>query len=242
MIWALHGAVGTEADWNQFAEVMATSGREVKGVDLWQFVEKEGCSIEEFGVRFCQRVRAEDQEPILLGYSLGGRLALHALLEDSAMWRAAVIVSAHPGLQDDEARVLRMASDAHWAGRALVGSWDRFLQDWNAQGILKSEHPTALLERKGLESRRAALATGLMEWSLGKQDDLRPRLGEIGCPLLWLSGERDSKFGALAAESVSLLSKGVHEIVRGVGHRVPWEASEDFSRAVGGFLSKLKRT
>jgi 2-succinyl-6-hydroxy-2,4-cyclohexadiene-1-carboxylate synthase len=80
-----------------------------------------------------------------------------------------------------------------------------------------------------------------MAWSLGKQEDLRPRLGEIECPLLWLTGERDAKFGALAAESVSLLSKGVHEIVPAAGHRVPWEASDDFSRAVGGFLSKVKR-
>lgn len=157
MIWALHGAVGMEADWNQFAEVMGTSGCEVKGVDLWQFVEKEGCSFEEFGVRFCQRVRAEDQEPILLGYSLGGRLALHALLEDSAMWRAAVIVSAHPGLQDDEARVLRMASDAHWAGRALVGSWDRFPPGLECAGNLeeRTSHRLDGAQGAGVASGRA---------------------------------------------------------------------------------------
>ena len=160
-------------------------------VDLWGFVEEGACSFADFAAELNARVRAEDEAPVLLGYSMGGRLALHALLEDGVPWRAGVIVSAHPGIRDPEERVMRMAKDAEWATGAFSGSWQKFLADWNSQGVLEGEMVGRLGDRNRLEPRRVAVARGFMEWSLGKQEDLGPRLGEIECPVLWLTGERD---------------------------------------------------
>jgi len=236
MIWSLHGAVGREDDWADFAQAVHRSGHEVRTVDLWSFVEEGGCSFDEFGAALCEQVRAEDAAPVLLGYSLGGRLALHALLADPGLWSAAVIVSAHPGLADEDERVLRMAADAHWAAQALTGPWNRFVEKWNEQGVLRESGGYALADRMALEARRQAVARGFMEWSLGKQEDLRPRLSAITCPVCWITGVHDGKFAALAGEAVPLMPRAVHRVVPGAGHRVPWEASAAFTREVERFL------
>ena len=120
-LWCLHGAVGMAADWDHLAERMAVSGHEVKALDLWSYLEGGECSFQEFGRKICEEARREEHPPLLVGYSMGGRLALHALLEDSEAWSGAMIVSAHPGLQDEGERLLRMATDAEWGVSRAVG-------------------------------------------------------------------------------------------------------------------------
>ena len=96
---------------------------EVRALDLYsarQPMENVGAWLREMA--------ADDAEPVLLGYSMGGRLALEALVEDSSAWAAAVIVSAQPGLADpggapEQARVgWQLGGDAG-KGRARVGEF-----------------------------------------------------------------------------------------------------------------------
>lgn len=227
------------SDWEEFSVRMAESGHEVKAVDLGGYQEENLCSFEDVARRLCAEARAESGPSILVGYSMGGRLALHALLEDAQAWSGAVIVSAHPGLRDEKERILRMASDAEWAARALTSPWAEFLRQWNAQAVLQGEIEIPLGDRALLEDRREAVARSFMAWSLGKQADLRPRLETIEKPLLWLTGGDDERFGELAAEVNSLLPKGEHRSLSGVGHRLPWEAPGAFAAEVGRFLAEV---
>lgn len=238
MIWCLHGAVGMAEDWHEFAGTMAEYGHEVRAVDLWEFVEEAGCSLVEFGEALNARVRDEDADPVLVGYSMGGRLALHALLAHSVPWTAAVIVSAHPGLESHRERVLRMAADAEWAAQALTGDWHRFLASWDAQPVLRGSEGgiLALGDRRSLQPRREAVARGFIEWSLGKQDDLRPRLRHLSLPLLWLTGQEDAKFTALAREADAVSLR--HLVVEGAAHRIPWERPQSFATLVHQFLAQ----
>ncbi len=238
MIWCLHGAVGMAADWKRFAERMVAGGHEVRRVDLWEYVEERGCSLSEFGERLCERVRLEDPAPCLLGYSMGGRLALHALLAEPSLWRAAVIVSAHPGLEHEEDRIMRMAADAQWAADSLTMNWDEFVRKWKAQPVLRESGEEGLGDRTMLKRRHRAVARGFVEWSLGKQDDLRGRMGEIGCPVLWVNGAEDEKFCRLGVQAVSELMDGRQVIIPGAGHRVPWEAPGEFVGEVTGMLGR----
>lgn len=77
-----------------------------------------------------------------------------------------------------------------------------------------------------------------MEWSLGKQDDLRRRLKAVSCPVLWITGSRDSKFTTLGAGTAGLLRNGRHAVLEGAGHRAPWENPQGFQRMVGDFLAE----
>jgi len=235
MIWALHGAVGMAADWQPLAQAVAASGQVVRSVDLWRFLDCCPMSLEEFGRAFCEEVRAVDDEPVILGYSMGGRLALHALLEDPEMWKGAMIVSAHTGLavDDEQGRFQRMVDDAEWAAAALSGEWKSFLNKWNSQNILAG---AALTGRSQLELRRQAVARSFMDWTLSKQADLLDRLGEITCPVQWIVGERDEKFKAVGQTAVTYFQNGVLSEADS-GHRVPWDQPEWFAEQVLGFSS-----
>ena len=171
----------------------------------------------------------------LLGYSLGGRLALHALLEPSHPWQAAVIISANPGLDAEEERAARRAQDAAWAARALTGNWQEFFQAWAAQPILNTSAPRDPQAAARLAMRRREIARSFVDWSLGAQAPLWSRLQEIQIPVLWVVGENDAKFRALAERALGLLARATLGIAPGSGHRVPWEAEAWLAEQVAGF-------
>ena len=185
MIWCLHGAVGQAGDWAEFSQRMAEQGQPCRAVELWRFLECEGIGLAEWAAVFNAEVKAAGAEVnILVGYSMGGRLALHALLESPELWKKAVIISAHPGLQNEREKLERMASDAEWAGLALTSNWGEFLQKWDAQSVLQSGVAVSPDPRMKLVNRRRAIARSFMDWSLGKQADLRGLLDAVDCSIL----------------------------------------------------------
>ena len=241
--WCLHGAAGMAADWRGFAKTLAATGIGSRAVDLWRFLECQPMSLTEFGAALNAEASGEvfrGSSRALLGYSLGGRLALHALLEKDHPWQAAVIISAHPGLESEPECADRRASDAGWATQALAGNWQQFLDSWNAQAVLGS---TPLRDRQASSSlitRRREVARSFVDWSLGAQQPLWDRLGEISIPVLWVVGENDVKFRALAERAVSLIPNAHLAIAPGAGHRVPWETDAWCADQVAHFL-KLGR-
>jgi 2-succinyl-6-hydroxy-2,4-cyclohexadiene-1-carboxylate synthase len=230
MIWALHGALGLAADWSPLQE----KGMCLRRVSLWEDVAPYG----EWAPRFCERVYGEDDGASIMGYSMGGRLALHALLERPSMWRSAVIVSAHPGLASEEERAERVASDGEWARRIREESPEGVLADWEGQAVLAGS--VGGRDAGVLGRWRGEMAESMERWSLGRQENLRERLAAISCPVLWVTGGEDEKFESLAREAVALLPRGEHVVVEGVGHRVPWEAQDAFARIVIGFQNRVR--
>ncbi len=236
--WCLHGAVGMAADWRGFAKSLVTGGIGTRAVDLWRFLECQPMPLPAFGKALNADAGGEVSRGsgrALLGYSMGGRLALHALLEKDHPWQAAVIVSADPGLEDETEKSARRAADTAWATRALTGDWQAFLTDWNAQPVLGSpmRDPQATAS---LVMRRREIARSFVDWSLGFQQPLWDRLSEIKIPLLWVAGENDPKFRTLAERAVSLVPDGHFALAPDAGHRVPWDAGEWFAARVIAFL------
>ncbi len=233
MIWALHGAVGMAEDWRAFSS-------EIEGVrrlDLWRYLDCCSMSLEKAGAAIAREIARVDDAPILLGYSMGGRLALHCLLAQPKMWKGAVIVSAHPGLSGEEEQIARRQKDAEWSAMALKGEWEVFLDRWQAQGVL--DGAVEMPDRLPLKSRRASVARSFVDWSLGAQKDLRGDLRKVDCPVLWITGEKDHKFTSLGAEVVEYFPQATHRVIPECGHRVPWEKPDDFQRSVRQFISAI---
>ena len=90
---------------------------------------------------------------ILLGYSLGGRLALQALLA-GANYKRAILVSTGLGIEDESARAARRASDEAWAQRFESEDFETVIADWNAQPVLAG--PALASHARRLRSARAA--------------------------------------------------------------------------------------
>jgi len=158
-----------------------------------------------------------DHGDILLGYSLGGRLALRALLA-GANYNRAILVSTGLGIEDEAARAARRASDEAWAHRFESEDFETVIADWNAQPVLAG--PTLPRTRADYDPR------ALREWSSGALPPVASRLHELTIPILWLAGARDTKYVAEAERAASLVGRAV--IVKDAGHRVPWEQPAEF--------------
>lgn len=236
--WCLHGNVGLAADWRQISTQLAEREISSRAIDLWRFLECEALPLEQFGATFNADASGQvnrGQSRILVGYSMGGRLAMHALLEAQAPWKAAVIIGAHPGLEEEGARAERCAADAQWASRALMEAWPDFLQAWEDQAVLQGTARRDARDSGRLQLRRREIARSFVDWSLGAQQPLWERLPEIRVPVLWISGELDSKFTAIAERACELIPNAQLAIAPGAGHRVPWQAQDWLANQIGRF-------
>lgn len=230
MIHALHGNLGSPADWDGFGL------KDLRAVDLWSWQERfPGISLEEFGERFAGELTDEDSAPVLMGYSLGGRLALQAMAARPDMWRAAILISTHPGLKSEVERTERLLADRQWADRSRNGDWGEFLADWNAQAVLAGQ---AVNEagQAGLAGRRAAIADAFESWSLGRQRAMDDLLARCRFPILWVTGERDMRFAALARRLVRDSGAVEWTVVPDCGHRVLLERAGELRKIVTDFL------
>lgn len=238
-IWCLHGAVGVAADWRGVAGGLAEAMVSTRGVDLWRFLEPGPLPLQDFA----RTLNAEPGDEVfrgtgraLMGYSMGGRLALHALLENAHPWQAAIIISAHPGLEAPTERTARRAADTGWAGRAFAGDWQQFLATWDAQPVFGNAPPRDSEDLRRLVARRREVAQSFINWSLAEQDPLWDRLPEIRVPILWIAGENDPKFLEIARRAVGLLPRGLLEIAPEAGHRVPTDATDWLAETVARFV------
>lgn len=220
-IVALHGNLGSRADWE------ALSLPVLLAVDLWDF---SSLSCGEFADELATKLTNGLEKPVLAGYSLGGRLALHAMAKHPERWSGAVIISAHPGLCCVEERFARQRSDEIWARNAREMEWGAFVEKWNQQSLLGGISPTP--SQRSLEPRREAIARAFESWSLGRQDDLRRSLSSFHSPVLWINGERDEKFTRLGVEMADVFSNFRHEVIPGCGHRVLREKPRELVRAM----------
>lgn len=233
MIYALHGAVGEASDWNALARDLKSEGHALARVDLWQYLACCPMPIADFGAKFNREINTKN--PSLIGYSMGGRLALHALIENPSLWSKAVIVSADTGMTDAQQKRDRASKDAEWAALALRGDWSAFLERWNAQAVLAG---AGMPNRENLHTRREQVARSFMDWTVSQQEDLLPELHKITCPVLWVVGAHDTKFLKIAEKAVEALPNAQLLVLDEVGHRVPWEAADQFSQSVCTFLGK----
>jgi 2-succinyl-6-hydroxy-2,4-cyclohexadiene-1-carboxylate synthase len=237
-LFALHGFLGSPNDWTILKQAPG-GAQELNAVDLLD--DMPIVPLEQWGASFNRAVRERNfpqAENLLIGYSLGGRLALHALIDDPGLWRAAVIVSAHPGLAGAEERTGRVASDEVWASRMEGEAWEQWIDDWNSQEVFRND-PTNRGEPMA-RGRRVRSAEALRTWSLGRQSDLAGRLSALEIPILWIVGENDKKFVGQANRLKFKHPASEVVAIKGAGHRVPWGQTTQFLSALAQFINYLE--
>jgi 2-succinyl-6-hydroxy-2,4-cyclohexadiene-1-carboxylate synthase len=236
MIYALHGNLGSVDDW-QIAGGFSVDG-ELEAVDLWEEV-KGRSDFEPAGRGWIANV-SQAEKHWLLGYSLGGRLALHALLAAPEQWAGAVIISAHPGLRNDDERAEREQRDQVWAEKSLHADWEEFLSEWNAQPVFsENPSPKVLRRQRELEGRREEIAKAFRVWSLGRQEYLGERLAACPVPVLWVTGACDEKFSELGTAMAVVMPDCEHLAISDCGHRVLDEAATELAAAIGDFQKRI---
>nr|WP_290225320.1 2-succinyl-6-hydroxy-2,4-cyclohexadiene-1-carboxylate synthase [Trichocoleus desertorum] len=176
----------------------------------------------------------------LVGYSMGGRLALYLALNFPQFFHRVVLESASPGLKTAAERSQRRDHDTQLAKQLETEDFSNFLRRWYGQPLFASlqQHPDfEKIVKHRLNNRPKALARSLRYMGTGQQPTLWQRLPENQLPLLLLVGEQDAKFRAINSEMVSLCPQAKLSIFGDCGHNIHWENPNLFAQQVREFLA-----
>jgi 2-succinyl-6-hydroxy-2,4-cyclohexadiene-1-carboxylate synthase len=226
-IWLLSGFLGDENHWGDFPLALAHNSGVMPEVFNW-FKETQGAQSLSEAARFlAQRAYAEGTRPVLVGYSMGGRLALQSAIEAPGAYSAIVALSAHPGFQKIEEREARQREDAGWA-KLLRENVELFWKNWNQRGSLQD---TTIPSTPQFDLSWAHL---LESMGTGQQDFLAPQLAQSSLPpVLVVVGERDEKFVATLPSYPPNIQT---HVLRNSGHRLPLEAPQELAQLLAPFI------
>ena len=230
----LHGFTGSKESWLRLGRGLAVE-RRVLAVDLPGHGKSSApADARQYGMpQVCAHLAGMlDQMEIeridLVGYSMGGRLALYFALESPLRVRSLVLESASPGLQSEDERKLRRQSDEALADRIEQDGVDAFVREWEHLPLFASQagldEVTRLeLRAQRLDNRPLGLANSLRGMGSGVQPSLWNCLGELRIPVMLVAGAKDEKFLALNQRMAAMISQARLEIVPEAGHTVHLE-------------------
>ena len=164
----------------------------------------------------------------LVGYSMGGRLALHAALAPALKPRIdrLVLIGASPGIADPVERQTRRADDDVLADQVEGMTIEQFAERWAQTPVLAGQPPAvaAAVHADRLRSTPTGLARALRGLGTGALPSLWERLPEVRAPATLIAGERDEKFRAIATEMARELRDARVAVIPDAGHAVHLEA------------------
>ncbi|KAG0464666.1 hypothetical protein HPP92_018830 [Vanilla planifolia] len=159
---------------------------------------------------------------ILVGYSMGGRMALHMSLKYSEKVDGAVIISGSPGLRDEITQRICISQDKSRALYLLSHGLPTFLDTWYEGSLWKSlrAHPlfNKIKSSHGKHQDTKGLAKALTDLSIGRQRPLWNELKQCKKPLLLLVGEKDMEFRGIAEEMCREMESSPNGEVDGKGN------------------------
>ena len=234
-LFCIHGNFQTVKVWQPLEERMKAGFSDLEMVteDLYA---KPFQGFDDWTKDFCDRAElaANGEKSVLLGYSLGGRLALHACIHRPDLWQGVVVVGADPGLGSNEEKNQQFTRDLYWADRLKKEPLEQLVREWDEQPVfcgIENSAPRNLEELDPIQ-----LSQQFEVFSKGLQQNLVPALSELkNPPVLFLAGEKDKKYQQIGDELAELCPVVKSQWVEDSGHRVPWENPESFSRILIDF-------
>ncbi|WP_046178509.1 2-succinyl-6-hydroxy-2,4-cyclohexadiene-1-carboxylate synthase [Domibacillus tundrae] len=181
----------------------------------------------------------------LVGYSMGGRLALAlALLHPEAV-RSLVLESTSPGLQNEQERAARRSSDEKLAQKIEKGGIASFVDFWENIPMFDSQKALSVPIRETIRSERLkqsieGLASSLRQMGTGRQPSYWDRLSGLNMPVLLLTGTKDKKFTGIARQMSELIPFCEWIEFDEAGHAIHVEQRGKFGTIVKTFLSNIK--
>ena len=225
----IHGFMGHPSDWDQVCgalENCETNAIEIGVAKDWH------SSLEQIAASI-------PDHSIVVGYSMGARLALGLAIEMREKCDGLVFISGNPGLESDAMREQRWIADQLVADRLKREPFDGFLRQWYQQDVFRTV-PESIrrveIERK--QKRSPELWASILRVnSVAKQPNYWPQLKQLSIPALVVAGELDIKYREIANRIDDETGPNVSKLVMpGSGHMVHLEQPDLFVREMYRFV------
>jgi len=243
----LHGFTASAASWGYHLDRLAAQGLRVIALDMLGHGASDApeCA-ERYSLARCQEdilaalyvLGVRQGEAILLGYSMGGRIALYTAF--AGFFRALILESASPGIENVAERTQRRLSDEALATcierdgvAAFVEYWERLPLFASQRRLLQQQQQALHMQRLG--NCAVGLAQSLRGAGTGTQPSLWGKLPQLHIPTLLIAGELDTKFSIIARRMAQTLPYVQLQIVPNAGHTVHLEQPEQFDQLVINF-------
>lgn len=178
----------------------------------------------------------------LLGYSMGGRLALTFAILFPERVRKLILESASPGLEKEEERLLRRMKDAELANFIKEHGIKKFVDYWGAIPLFSSMETLPKQIKDSIQTQRLSncpqgLANSLLAMGTGSQPSWwGDPLEELTCKVLLLTGEKDKKFCEIADRMQKMMRNAEWIVIKNAGHAIHVEEAEKFGTIVSDFV------
>lgn len=255
----LHGFAQTPASWDEVASALQAAGHRTFVPDLFAWLGEEGrdaaspvragwegaASLAAACDRLAQVVRQVSEvegAPVVVGYSMGGRLAAETLVRHPDLPLAALVLeSAGLGPADEDTRAAMAQRNESWAARLRAAGVETFMDWWETLPLFASQRALPAPVRAAVRAQRTAhgaevLAHSFEAWGAQYQTlegETLAALGalqERGIPVRYLAGSLDAKYAAVAerVRAAGLPATVVPE----AGHNIHLERPQAFAAAL----------
>ncbi len=246
----LHGFTGSAANWLPLMEMLGRN-RRVIAVDL---LGHGGTDSPDDPARYRIERAAADLIDILdlldivqvdlLGYSMGGRLALACAVEYPLRIRSLILESASPGLATSAEREARRQSDCALADCIEKKGVSAFIDYWESIPLFASQmnlphEARAQLRAQRLTNNPRGLANSLRGMGTGAQPNYWDTLRHLVMPILLITGALDTKFSKIGMDMHTAINRSRLHIVPGAGHTVHLEQPRLFGELTRDFLNAM---
>lgn len=179
----------------------------------------------------------------LMGYSMGGRIALSYTLAYPNEVDRLILESSSYGECGILSRYKRRRNDAELARKIQENGIEWFERFWAEQSIFQTQSTLPPQIRQKIKERRLqnethALANTLLANGQGTFPCLKRRMDHIKVPILYICGEKDHKYRKIGSAMQCRNKNTVTSIITSAGHNTHIERPELFTEAVTRFLNK----
>jgi len=243
----IHGFMGNHDDWDYFAQALANKYYCVS-LDLPGHGNSplSSQSFEELSFNLKNVIQSLNKSKcFLIGYSLGGRVALDLFSRYPDLISGIILESCHPGLKSEKEKMLRIKSDEKLFSNISNQNKEdffKFLNKWYELplfgNISKQKKFTELLKRR-MKNDPKKLKSVMSFFGLGNQGYFFPKIYKSKTPILYISGDQDKKYtkiGQLLQKDSQFLN---HSIIEDASHNTHFEKPLQFENLVMNFLNQL---
>jgi 2-succinyl-6-hydroxy-2,4-cyclohexadiene-1-carboxylate synthase len=182
----------------------------------------------------------------VIGYSMGGRIALHMAVRSGSTVEALVCESATPGIDDPIEREARAQADDELAQKIEEEGLESFVDWWEQLPLFATQARMDQRSRSRLRAQRLSTspvgaANSLRGTGTGRQGSLWGQLGKVRVPALLIAGADDEKYVSIARAMTIAMGDAALGIVEDAGHTVHLEQPARFLAVVSEFIDRERR-